>query len=256
MVKQNQKVLVACDPATLFRSQSSLLAKKSVILLLRVEWLDALPLSEELHTRLEHGEIVRLDFTKLHSLQQRDPTQYRTIVPFILMTTLEDFRQMLMTFRYWGWEEFSFGVFFFDEPRQSEQDRLILAEFGFCVMNSHAMEHFLRCPGAIQFPKDLSTGERRLLDCLGYGMTNAEIAKELELPLARVKTLVRALLARLNLENRTCAAVLAYWMRVAETETEASRDCREKKRCGTAELPKSSHAVHRHDKGVGAVLEG
>ncbi|MFC4351278.1 helix-turn-helix transcriptional regulator [Fodinicurvata halophila] len=254
MAKQNQKVLVACDPEALFRSQGGLQAKKTVGLLLREERLKALSLSEDLHARLEHGEIVRLDFSKLHPLQVQDTTGQRTVVPFILMTTLEDVRQMLMTFRYWGWEVFSFGVFFFDAPRHSEQDRLVLAEFGFCVMSRHAMAHFLRCPGAIQFPKDLDDEDRRLLDCLGHGMTNAQIARELKLPLARVKTLVRALLARLNLENRTCAAVLAYWMREAEEERAMTPESHNWD--AVAGSHRNRKDVQCHEKGVGAVLEG
>lgn len=255
MTKQNQKVLIACDLEAYFRSRRGLLAQKSFGLLLPASQLEALSLLHDSRARLEAGEILRVDFATLLVLQHCDTARQRAVVPFTLMTTLQDLRQALMTLRYWGWEEFSFGVFFFDGPRQSEQDRLVLAQFGYCVMNSHCMDHILHCPGAaVQFPQDLSVRERQLLDCLGLGMTNAEIARELSLPLTRVKTLVRALLARLNLENRTCAAILAYWMRVAEAEEAGGSEGKKRKTMSKAQGNRS--AVHCHEKGVAAVLEG
>ncbi|MET8752661.1 response regulator transcription factor [Streptomyces sp. NPDC004667] len=56
----------------------------------------------------------------------------------------------------------------------------------------------------------LSESERKVLALLGLGMTNEQIARELHLAGASVKTYVSRTLAKLGLENRTQAAVLAY----------------------------------------------
>lgn len=215
---QSQKILLACDPEALFRSQATIEARKMIALLIATEQLAPLALRADLVARLQRGDSIRLDFSKLMPLYPRHPdvqTQSEE-VPFVLMTHLPDFRQAMLTFRYWGWDAFGFGVFFFDEKRQTASQRLSLAEIGYCVMNHAAVRRLLECPGAMQIPKELEPEDRRLLDCLGRGLTNSEIAGELDLPVTRVKTLVRALLSRLHLENRTCAAVLAYWMREAE----------------------------------------
>lgn len=56
----------------------------------------------------------------------------------------------------------------------------------------------------------LSESERKVLALVGMGMTNEQIAKELHLAGASVKTYVSRTLAKLGLENRTQAAVVAY----------------------------------------------
>ncbi|MEU8567161.1 response regulator transcription factor [Streptomyces pathocidini] len=58
--------------------------------------------------------------------------------------------------------------------------------------------------------EELSDGERRVLALVGEGLTNAEIAQRLCLSAASVKTYVSRALAKLNLDNRTQAAILAY----------------------------------------------
>ncbi|MFC5722295.1 response regulator [Streptomyces gamaensis] len=58
----------------------------------------------------------------------------------------------------------------------------------------------------------LSPGERRVLALVGAGMTNAQIARALQLSGASVKTYVSRTLAKLGLDNRTQAALIAYEM--------------------------------------------
>ncbi|MGM0560803.1 MAG: hypothetical protein ACQETX_07035 [Pseudomonadota bacterium] len=216
--KQSQKILLACDPDALIRSQVTIEARKLIALLIATEKIAHLALRADLVARLERGDSIRIDFSKVLPLYPRQPDAQAQSeeVPFVLMTHLPDFRQAMLNFRFWGWDAFSFGVFFFDENRQTAPERLILAEIGYCVMHKGAVQCLLDCPGAMQLPQELEPEDRRLLDCLGRGLTNSEIAGELEMPVTRVKTLVRALLSRLHLENRTCAAVLAYWMRTSE----------------------------------------
>lgn len=57
--------------------------------------------------------------------------------------------------------------------------------------------------------RDLTDQERRVLDLIGRGMTNREIGAELFLAEKTVKNYVTSLLAKLGLQRRTQAAVLA-----------------------------------------------
>ena len=57
---------------------------------------------------------------------------------------------------------------------------------------------------------DLSDREREVLALLGSGESNAELAKKLHVSEATVKTYVSRLLTKLDLANRTQAAILAH----------------------------------------------
>jgi DNA-binding NarL/FixJ family response regulator len=57
--------------------------------------------------------------------------------------------------------------------------------------------------------EDLSEREREVLGLLARGMTNAEIAKRLYLSEGTVRNYVSAVLAKLDVPDRTQAAVLA-----------------------------------------------
>ncbi|MBH1938999.1 response regulator transcription factor [Streptomyces sp. AV19] len=60
----------------------------------------------------------------------------------------------------------------------------------------------------------LSESERRVLELIRSGMTNAQIARQLFLSQTSVKTYVSRMLTKLGLENRTQAAILAYEARL------------------------------------------
>ncbi|MFJ4186237.1 LuxR C-terminal-related transcriptional regulator [Kitasatospora sp. NPDC089509] len=66
-----------------------------------------------------------------------------------------------------------------------------------------------RAAAVVKFPRQLNGREQELLLCLGRGMTNADIAIHLHLSPATVKNYVSDLLAKLEVKNRTQAAVLA-----------------------------------------------
>ena len=57
---------------------------------------------------------------------------------------------------------------------------------------------------------ELSDREREVLALLGTGDSNADLAKQLYVSEATVKTYVSRLLAKLDLANRTQAAILAH----------------------------------------------
>ena len=57
--------------------------------------------------------------------------------------------------------------------------------------------------------KDLSKREMQILRCLSHGLSNAEIAQELFLSEGTVRNYVSSILGKLEVEDRTQAAVLA-----------------------------------------------
>src|SRR5829696_2254772 len=61
--------------------------------------------------------------------------------------------------------------------------------------------------------RELTEQERRVLDLIGQGMTNREIGGELYLADKTVKNYVSSLLAKLGMQRRTQAAVLATELR-------------------------------------------
>jgi DNA-binding NarL/FixJ family response regulator len=63
---------------------------------------------------------------------------------------------------------------------------------------------------ALRRVADLSDREREVLRLLGTGNSNAELARSLYLSEATIKTHVSRLLTKLNLDNRTQAAILAH----------------------------------------------
>ncbi|MFE7664349.1 response regulator transcription factor [Streptomyces celluloflavus] len=63
-----------------------------------------------------------------------------------------------------------------------------------------------------------------MLALIGSGLTNAQIARRLHLSQASVKTYVSRALAKLGLDNRTQAAILAYEAGLAGTECGWDRD--------------------------------
>jgi DNA-binding NarL/FixJ family response regulator len=75
------------------------------------------------------------------------------------------------------------------------------------------MDHFsARPPAALRLPPgfdDLSDREREILALIGAGRSNTEIAEELFISMATVKTHVRHVFAKLNLRDRAQAVVAA-----------------------------------------------
>ncbi|MGK5171960.1 LuxR C-terminal-related transcriptional regulator [Geodermatophilus sp. CPCC 205761] len=69
----------------------------------------------------------------------------------------------------------------------------------------------------------LTDREGQLLQLLGEGISNREIAERLRLEVKTVKNYVTALLAKLQLANRTQAAVLATELRIGDGDTSAFR---------------------------------
>jgi DNA-binding NarL/FixJ family response regulator len=81
------------------------------------------------------------------------------------------------------------------------------------VVMARMMDHFAaRPPMPAQLPPgydDLSDREREILTLIGAGRSNTEIAEELFISMATVKTHVRHIFAKLNLRDRAQAVVAA-----------------------------------------------
>jgi DNA-binding NarL/FixJ family response regulator len=71
----------------------------------------------------------------------------------------------------------------------------------------------LRAPKAVDPLASLTDQERRILDLIGEGLTNRQIAERMFLAEKTVKNYVSNLLAKLGLQRRTQAAVLATEVR-------------------------------------------
>jgi two-component system response regulator DevR len=76
----------------------------------------------------------------------------------------------------------------------------------------------LRAPDSHKDPlAQLTAQERRVLELIGEGMTNRQIAESLFLAEKTVKNYVSALLAKLGLARRVQAAVLVSEMKSEQT---------------------------------------
>ena len=75
------------------------------------------------------------------------------------------------------------------------------------------MDHFsARPPAALRLPpgyRDLSEREREILALIGAGRSNTEIAQDLFISMATVKTHIRHIFAKLDLRDRAQAVVVA-----------------------------------------------
>ena len=93
------------------------------------------------------------------------------------------------------------------------------------------------------FLEDLSARELEVLKLVGRGLSNGEIAEELFISLATVKTHVRHLLQKLNLRDRVQAVVLAHEhgarleRPLVASRTPASRTPRRGRRARTGARP-------------------
>ena len=93
-----------------------------------------------------------------------------------------------------------------------------VAADGHTVLSEEAKRRLLAATGgeqasrerAIQLLRDLTEREVEVLTCLGRGMSNSQIAAQLHLSEATVKSYVSRMLVKLDCENRLQAGLLAY----------------------------------------------
>jgi two-component system response regulator DevR len=77
------------------------------------------------------------------------------------------------------------------------------------AVTARVLERIRRGPQQPDELKDLTDQERRILALVAEGLTNREIAQRMFLAEKTIKNYVSSLLAKLGLERRTQAAVLA-----------------------------------------------
>jgi DNA-binding NarL/FixJ family response regulator len=79
---------------------------------------------------------------------------------------------------------------------------------------SRITDHGTSFPEAADRLDQLSERERQVLGQVGLGLNNAEIAQRLFMSVSTVKTYVSRTLAKLGLDNRVQAALLAHQLRL------------------------------------------
>ena len=77
------------------------------------------------------------------------------------------------------------------------------------AITSRVLRHLRGTPGSRPSTGTLTLSERRVLELIGAGLTNKEIADRLQLPPTAVKKHVASIFAKLEVRRRTQAAVVA-----------------------------------------------
>lgn len=101
------------------------------------------------------------------------------------------------------------GVIFRRPNTETVARSLELATMGYCVVPGDLLGDLSPDKLRLELLEDLSDEERRTLDLLGHATDNRAIARLLDVSEARAKTLVRSVLTKLRLRNRTAGAVFA-----------------------------------------------
>lgn len=101
------------------------------------------------------------------------------------------------------------GLLFRDSFAERCNDVVELAQHGLCVVPAELVPAIATNRLRLEALASLPTAEHKVLELLGRAKANKEIADELTLPESMVKALVRSVLYKLRLRNRTEAAVFA-----------------------------------------------
>ena len=101
------------------------------------------------------------------------------------------------------------GLLFRDSFRERCSDVVELARHGLCVVPADLVPAIATNRLRLEALACLPASEHKVLELLGRAKANKEIAEELTLPESMVKALVRSVLYKLRLRNRTEAAVFA-----------------------------------------------
>ncbi|MEU8567121.1 response regulator transcription factor [Streptomyces pathocidini] len=88
--------------------------------------------------------------------------------------------------------------------------QLVSADVMTLLVNRVTSRTATRLSNAHEKIGSLSQSELRVLELIGRGLSNVQIARQLHLSVASIKTYVSRLLAKVGLANRTQAAILAH----------------------------------------------
>lgn len=108
------------------------------------------------------------------------------------------------------------GLLFRDSFSERCSDVVELAQHGLCVVPADLVPAIATNRLRLEALATLPGPEHRVLELLGRAKANKEIAEELTLPESMVKALVRSVLYKLRLRNRTEAAVFAARYGISE----------------------------------------
>lgn len=128
--------------------------------------------------------------------------------PLILALRTEDIGSVFETAR------LADGLIFVDANLDRLSEIIRLARRGYMLIPDVVGRQLLSAPAGHLSPSvDLSAVETQILEALGEGLTNRQIAYRLGLPESTVKHQVRDILHKLGFENRTQAAIYALSLR-------------------------------------------
>ena len=116
------------------------------------------------------------------------------------------------------------GLVLLDRGLSHLEESLQLADDGYSVMSSTLVDG-TEGGAFMEMLLRLSEDERAILALLAEGDSNRSIAEALEESEARVKSMVRAILFKLDCRNRTEAAVLAATVLLPLLESLQDNDC-------------------------------
>lgn len=101
------------------------------------------------------------------------------------------------------------GIIFSDFNLEEAKDIIDLAASGHCLFPAGLLPELLEDRIRMGALEQLTDPEYAVLQELGHGRTNREMADRLNLNESTIKALVRSILAKLHMSNRTEAAVYA-----------------------------------------------
>lgn len=158
---------------------------------------------------VDHGAVVNVDINQFVLVSRRMP-----VVVALTRGTLLGIAEVVAL---------ADGLLFVDYNLDLASDILALAQRGYCLLprflgTEHVIDE-LRLACLAQ----LNDQDARVLEKLGRGLSNKEIAAELGVSEAAVKALVRSILQKLHLHNRTEAGVffIRHEGRIASTQRSA-----------------------------------
>lgn len=107
------------------------------------------------------------------------------------------------------------GLVFVDRNLSELPAILDLAEAGYCLLPDEIVRVMLISQPRLDLLETLTTEERRVLELIGEGISNREIAVRLRIGEDRTKNLTRTMMRKMCFRNRTEAAVFATRHQIA-----------------------------------------
>ncbi len=172
-------------------------------------------LSAQAGLRVEHrGSLQSAPLAGTYQFIVVAPSAYETTSPAALMQTPQDTVVLIGATRQHLLDAIRFthradSYCFLDEHMHALVSVVRLSRAGYSLVPSYIPPNFALDDLRLPLLRNLSASEIAVLGHLRQGLSNAVIAQRLGVPEVTVKTLVRSVLTKLRLRNRTEAGVFA-----------------------------------------------